>query len=155
MILAMMLVLVWEVLMRYGFNAPTCWAHETSQYFFGAHFIIGGAYALRWGSHVSVDVLYGRLSPRAAALLDLFTWLLFYIFCGFLLGRGWEAAWTSVTRWENTYSPWGPPLWPLRLTIPLAAVLVLLQGLTKTINDVYTAITGHKLIVEVIEKGEL
>ena len=155
MILFMMVILVWEVFMRYGFNAPTFWAHETSQYFFGAHFIIGGAYALRWGSHVSVDILYGRLPPRAMALLDLFTWLLFYIFCAVLLGRGWEAAWTSVTRWEHTYSPWGPPLWPLRLTIPLAAVLVLLQGLTKTINDFYTVITGRKLVTEIIEKGAL
>jgi len=155
MVLAMMLVLVWEVLMRYGFNAPTLWAHETSQFFFGAHFILGGAYALRWRSHVNIDILLTRLSPRVAAIVDLFTWLLFYLFCGFMLWRGWEAACLSIARWEHTESPWGPPLWPLRLTIPLAAALVLLQGLTKTTKDFYTAITGRRLVTEVIEKAEV
>lgn len=155
MILPMMLVLGWEVFMRYGLNAPTFWAHETSQYFFGAHFILGGAFALRWGSHVNVEIFYGLLSPRKKAIVDLFTWLLFYLFCGFMLWRGWEAAWLSITRWERTYSFWGPPLWPLRLTIPVAAALVLLQGLTKTANDVYTAVTGQKLVVEVTERAKV
>ena len=154
MILPMVFILIWEVLMRYGFDAPTFWAHETSQYFFGAHFILGGAYALRWGTHVNVEIFYSRFSPRVSAIVDLFTWVLFYLFCGFLLWRGWEAAWLSVSRWEHTYSYWSPPLWPLRLTIPLAATLILLQGITKTVNDVYTAITGRRLVVEAVEKGE-
>jgi len=154
-ILPMMLVLVFEVFMRYGLNAPTYWAHETSQYFFGAHFILGGAFALRWGSHVNVEILYGYLSTRKKAILDLFTWLLFYLFCGFMLWRGWEAAWLSVTRWEHTYSFWAPPLWPLRLTIPLAAALILIQGLTKTANDIYTAVTGKQLVVEAAERAQV
>lgn len=155
MIFAMMLVLVWEVFMRYGLNDPTFWAHETSQYFFGAHFILGGAFALRWGSHVNVEILYSHLSPRIRAILDLFTWLLFYLLCGFMLWKGWEAAWLSITRWEHTYSFWSPPLWPLRLTIPAGAALILLQGLTKTANDVYTAITGKQLVVEVTERAQV
>lgn len=152
MIFPMMLVLVWEVFMRYGLNAPTIWAHETSQYFFGAHFILGGAYALRWGSHVNVEILYGFFSPRKQAFVDLFTWLLFYLFCSFMLLRGWEAAWLSITRWEHTYSFWAPPLWPLKLTIPIAAILLLLQGLAKTANDIYTAVTGEKLVAKTIER---
>ena len=154
MIFAMMLVLVWEVFMRYGLNDPTFWAHETSQYFFGAHFILGGAFALRWGSHVNVEILYSFLSPRKRAIVDLLTWLLFYLLCGFMLWRGWEAAWLSITRWEHTYSFWGPPLWPLRLTIPVGAALILLQGLTKTVNDAYTAVTGKQLVVEAAERAQ-
>ena len=155
MILPMMLILVWEVFMRYGLNSPTFWAHETSQYFFGAHLIFAGAYALRWGSHVKVEIFYNLLSLRKRAIIDLFTWLLFYLFCGFMLWRGWQAAWLSITRWEHTESFWGPPLWPLRLTIPVAAALVLLQGLTKTANDVYTAVTAKQLVVETPEKAEV
>ena len=155
LILPMMVVLCWEVLMRYGFNAPTIWAHETSQYLFGAHFILGGAFALRWGSHVNVEILYSHFSLRKRASLDLFTWILFYLFCGFMLYRGWEASWLSITRLEHTYSFWGPPLWPLRLTIPLAAALILLQGLIKTVNDIYTAITGKQLVEETIERAEV
>lgn len=155
MVLFMMFILVWEVIMRYGFDSPTFWAHESSQYFFGAHFILGGAYALLWGAHVNVEILYERFPARTRAIIDLFTWALFYLFCGFLLWNSLQASITSVSRLERTESTWGPPLWPLRLTIPLAALLILLQGTTKTIKDVYMAITGRDLTIEPNEKGEL
>jgi len=155
MIFPMMLILVFKVVMRYGFNAPTICAHETSQQLYSAHFILGGVYALRWGSHVNVEILYGYLPPRKQAFLDLFTWLLFYLFCGFMLWEGWGAAWLSIGRGEISSSFWGPPLWPLKLTIPIAAILVLLQGLAKTTNDIYTAVTGEKLVIETIEKGQV
>jgi len=49
-----MLVLVYEVMMRYAFGRPTIWAHETSCMLYGAHFILGGAYALRHNAFVNV-----------------------------------------------------------------------------------------------------
>ena len=54
-----------------------------------------GAYVLKHGGHVNVDILYGRFSPRIRAIIDLFTWLLFFYFCGLLLVKGWEMAWDS------------------------------------------------------------
>ena len=155
LILPMVLILVWEVLMRYGFNRPTMWAHETSEFLYGAHFIIGGAYAMRWRAHVNVEIIYNRFPPRMRAVVDLLTWLLFYFFCGILLWKGGQAAWKSVAMLETSYSAWAPPVWPIKLTIPLAAALVLLQGLTKTIGDVYLVITGRGLIVEVARKEGL
>jgi len=51
-----MFVLVYEVIMRYVFNMPTIWAHETSCMLYGAHFVLGGAYALRHDAFVNVEV---------------------------------------------------------------------------------------------------
>lgn len=148
-IYAMILILLYEVVMRYVFNKPTIWAHETSCFFYAAHFMLGGAFALRWGSHVNVEVLYNRFPLRTRAIVDLFTWMLFYIFCGVLLWQGVGIAWDSVRVLEYSDSTWGPPIWPVKLTIPLAAALILLQGLTKTIKDAYTAITGRELSAEI------
>ena len=138
-------VLVWEVFMRYVFNQPTIWAHELSALFYAVFFLLGGAYTLRWNAHINVDVLYVRLSPRKRAILDLVTWMLFYFFCGVLLWQGCQASWKSFLRMERASTVWEPYIWPVKLCIPLAAFLMLLQGVTKTISDLYLAFTGREL----------
>lgn len=154
-IICMMLILLWEVMMRYVFNSPTKWAHETSEFFYGAHLILGGAYALRWRAHVNIDILQRRLSPRRRAIVNLFTWMSFFVFAVVLLWKGGQLAWTSVVRQEVSQSVWAPPLWPVYLTIPLGAALLLLQGLAKYISDVYTAITGCELVTGAPSKKEV
>ena len=141
-----MLVLVYEVVMRYFFTAPTIWAHETSCMLYGAHFVIGGAYALQKGAFVNVEVFYIRFSKRTRAIIDLFTWSMFYIFVGALLWKSIPWAMESVAIREFSDSTWGPYVWPIKLTIPFAAFTMLLQGMTKTIKDAYLAVTGRDLI---------
>lgn len=141
-----MLVLVYEVIMRYGFNRPTIWAHETSCMLYGAHFVLGGAYALRWGAFVNVEAFYVLFSPRARAVIDLFTWTLFYAFVGTLFWFSLPWAWESLRMMEYSNSTWGPYVWQIKLTIPAAAFLVLLQGMTKTIKDLHLALTGRELL---------
>ena len=142
-----MLVLVYEVVMRYYFTRPTIWAHETSCMLYGAHFIIGGAYALQKGAFVSVEAFYMRFSRRTQAILDLITWTMFYIFVGTLIWKSVPWAWESFIANEFSDSTWGPYVWPIKLTIPFAAILMLLQGMTRTIKDAYLAVTGRELVV--------
>ena len=136
-------VLVWEVFMRYVFNRPTIWAHEMSALLYAVFFLLGGAYTLRWRAHINVDVLYVRLSPRSRAVLDLITWLLFYFFCGVMLWQGSQAAWKSFLRLERASTVWEPYVWPVKFCIPLAALLMLLQGFSKTVGDLYLIFTGR------------
>jgi len=147
LIYPVMLVLVYEVVMRYVFNRPTIWAHETSCMLYGAHFILGGAYALKHGAFVNVEVFYMRFPKRTKAVIDLFTWTMFYVFVGALLLNSLPWAWESFTVREFTDSTWGPPVWPVKWTIPFAAFFMLLQGMTKTIKDAYLAVTGRELVV--------
>lgn len=142
-----MLVLVYEVVMRYYFTRPTIWAHETSCMLYGAHFVIGGAYALQRGAFVNVEVLYIRLSKRGRAVLDLITWTMFYVFVGTLLWKSIPWAWESFTVREFSDSTWGPYVWPIKMAIPFASLLMLLQGMTKTIKDAYLAVTGRDFVV--------
>lgn len=146
LIYPIMLVLVYEVVMRYYFVRPTIWAHETSCMMYGAHFIIGGAYALQKGAFVNVEVFYIRFSPRTRAIIDLFTWTFFYIFVGVLLWKSVPWALESVRLREFSDSTWGPYVWPIKLTIPFASILMLLQGMTRTIKDAYLAVTGRELL---------
>jgi TRAP-type mannitol/chloroaromatic compound transport system permease small subunit len=93
---------------------------------------------------VNVDILYHRFTPRTRAVIDLFTWLLFFYFCGLLLVKGWEMAWDSFQVRETEPTSFAPPVYPIKMTIPLGALLILLQGLAKFIRDLNLAITGKE-----------
>ena len=58
-----------EVIGRYVFNSPTNWVHESTFLMFGMQYMIAGAYAYRGESHVRVDLIYSKLSPRGKAVV--------------------------------------------------------------------------------------
>ena len=137
-------VLVWEVVSRYVFNHPTMWAHGISQRIFAIYYILGGAYVLRYNKHVTVDILYNRFSLRGKAILSLIGSIFIFIFCGVLLWKGTDFAWTSLSRLEPDETPWRAPLYPIKMMVPIGALLILLQGLVNFVRDFKTAITGRE-----------
>jgi TRAP-type mannitol/chloroaromatic compound transport system permease small subunit len=154
LIYPMILMLVWEVLMRYFFERPTSWANELSSMLYAVSFLLGGAYTLRWEGHIRMDVIYARLSTRKRALVDILTSIFFYLFAGVLLWESAGFAWRATVQGEVSISIWGPPIWPIKLCVPLGASLILLQGVVKTIGDVFTAFTGQELPSVSLEKKE-
>lgn len=139
LILLLMGMILYEVVARYVFNSPTFWAMEGGQMVFGAYFILVGGYILLHGGHVNMEVVYVRLPSRQRAILDLISSSLFFIFCGLLLWKGAQLAWTSVQIGECSQSSWAPPLYPIKLCIAIGAFLMLLQGLAKFIRDLAIA----------------
>jgi TRAP-type mannitol/chloroaromatic compound transport system permease small subunit len=142
-ILLIFVLLIFEIFARYLFNAPTVWANELTQMLFGAYVVLSGGHILWRGGHVGVDLLYARLSPRTKALLDVITSVLFFAFCAMMVYFGGSLAWESMSRWEHSQSAWNPPLYPVKLTIPIGAVLLLLQGMVKLIRDILI-LTGRE-----------
>jgi len=137
-------VLAWEVISRYVLNQPTMWAHGTSQRLFAIYYVLGGAYVLRYKDHVNVDLIYSRFPLRTKAILDLITSLAFFAFCGVLLWQGLGFALTSLSQLEPDDTPWRAPVYPVKLMIPVGALLILLQGLANFSRNLVTAITGRK-----------
>jgi TRAP-type mannitol/chloroaromatic compound transport system permease small subunit len=151
---AFFVLLFIEVILRYFFNSPTVWANELSQMLFGAYAILGGGYILLTGGHVNVDIVYSRFSVKTRAALDIFTSILFFLFCGMLLVYGGSLAWDSLSRFEHSQSAWNPPLYPAKLMIPLAAALLILQGITKLIRDFLILLGKDDSVGPEPEKGE-
>ena len=137
LVILMVLLLVYEVIMRYAFNSPTVFAHETSLFLYGTTGMLAGAWVLRHDGHVKMDAIYGRLPLRTRAIMDLATAPLFFLLVGVVLWTGWDMAYFSVKVNEHTQTPWGPPYYPLKLAIPLSAFLLLFQGLAKFIRDFF------------------
>lgn len=87
-----------------------------------------------------------RFSKRTQAIIDLITWTMFYAFVGVLLWKSLPWALKSLSVFEFSDSTWGPAVWPVKWTIPLAAFFMLLQGMTKTIKDAFLALTGREIV---------
>ena len=87
---------------------------------------------------MNVDIIYGRFSPKRKALIDIATWPLFAIFVGVLLWQGYDIASEAIADLERSNSVWKAPLWPTKSLIPVAAILLLLQGVVRLWADVRT-----------------
>jgi len=142
--LLVVILIVLEVTLRYGFGAPTMWGHELVMFLCGAVYMVGGANALYHRRHVNVDVVYNYFSSRTRAILDLVTSSFFFLFIGILLWSGALRFWDAVVLMETSGSVWNPPVYPVLLMIPLGAFLMLLQGLAKFIRDLTMAISGKE-----------
>ncbi len=136
-------LLMMEVIRRYLFNAPTVWASELTQMLFGAYVILCGGYILASGGHVNVDILYSRLSRRKQAILDIITAVLFFMFSLMMVVYGGSLAWESLSTFERSQSAWNPPIYPVKLMIPLGAGLLLLQGVAKLIRNILILVKGE------------
>jgi TRAP-type mannitol/chloroaromatic compound transport system permease small subunit len=139
------LIITLEVTLRYVFDRPTNWAHESMTLIFAMQYILAGAYAHLTKSHVRVDVIYQSLSPRNRARIDVLTSLLFFLFVGVMTWTGWTFFWDSWLMREVSFTDWGPPLWPVKFTVFLGPLLLLLQGFANFIRDAVFAATGRSI----------
>ena len=145
LIVGLTVVVSVEVFKRYILNAPTAWIFDLNNMFYGTLFMMCGAYALAEGGHVRADFIYGRLSPRRQAALDLSLYFLFFI-PGILalIYAGWDYAADSWRIGEHsTVTAEGPPVYHFKTVIPVAGALVMLQGLAEIVRCLVCIRTGQ------------
>ncbi len=129
-------VYFYEVLARYVFNSPTNWAHEGMFLMFGMQYLLAGGYAAREDAHVRVDIIYEQLSERAKAITDIVTSIFFFIFTVTLLVTGTIFVLDAISVWEVSFTEWSIQYWPVKFSITIGALLIILQGVAKLIRDV-------------------
>ncbi len=134
--LPLIIVVVYEVLMRYAFNAPTVWAFEATTLIYGCHFILGFGYTHKHNGHVAIDIFESRLSTRPRAILRIIVNLLLFLpTVGMLAVWGVIYAVSSWQNWERASTSWAPPLYPFKTIMALGFALLFLQGIAKLIDD--------------------
>lgn len=127
-------VMLYEVVARYAFNAPTTWGAELAVLLFGPYFLLGGPYLLHLKGHVSLDLVRHRLSDAWMRRLDLVNYPVIIVFCAILLYYSVPAAWSAWSYRETSFSAWNPPIWPAKIAVPLALALMLLQAFGEWIH---------------------
>jgi len=128
-------VLLYEVVARYIFNAPTVWGHELATMFFGALSILAGSYTLRHRQHVCSDVIYRLMPSRAQAFCDLIVFALGILVLSVFFKMSVEFAYRSwqIGEYSNS-SIWRPLVWPIKTTIPVAVGFLILQCVAELVR---------------------
>jgi TRAP-type mannitol/chloroaromatic compound transport system permease small subunit len=137
--------IVGEVVLRYVFNHPTTQGPVLATMTGAALYALSLGYILLHHGHVRIDILYGRLSPRRKAVLDVVLTLLFFFpVIGLLTYAGGEwmsFAWRTGERSGQTY--WYPLLGPVRTAVFAGLALFLLQGIAQFVRDLHFAIRNR------------
>jgi len=145
LILAVVLIIIYEIVMRYILHIPTLWASESMVFGCGISYVLGAAWALQDNRHVKIDLVYGMLSPRSRAIIDSITYIFFVLYLGVFIWAAGKYTWQSIMVRETTSSAWDPPVYPIKIALVIGTALLLLQGTAKFIRDLYFAVKGEEL----------
>ncbi|MEK9741519.1 MAG: TRAP transporter small permease subunit [Pelagibacteraceae bacterium] len=135
---------VYECIVAYVFNAPTLWNFDFSIEMYGALFIMAGAYAVATQSHVRGDVFYRLMKPSTQAKIDFVLYFLFY-FPG-VLALAYKGIEYAGEAWHAKETSWNSPaqiqIYMFKTLIPVAGVLLVLQGIAELLRCIVTMQTN-------------
>ena len=125
-ILIMMLLTTVDVVLRYIFNSPLLWAYEVTEYLLVATLYLALAFTEAEGEHVSVELVYSRLSPMTQSIIHIITRTAMLAFCILLILETGHTAYDAVKEHEAGTAA-GTPMWPSRLMVPIGLSLLSVQ----------------------------
>jgi TRAP-type mannitol/chloroaromatic compound transport system permease small subunit len=128
-------ILMFESISRAGFNRPHIWAVELAQFTMAAYYILGGGYSDILDGHVRMDLLYGRWSVKRRAWVDLFTGPVMIFYLVTLLIGAISSTHYALEYGQKNYTPWAPPLAPIKIIMCIGITLMLLQAVAVWFKD--------------------
>lgn len=140
----LMLVIIYNVVMRYAFSAGSIMLEEIQWHIYAAAFLLGLAYTLAEDAHVRVDVIYGQLSARRQHWIDLLGSLFLLIpFAAFLTVDAWPYFMEAWEYKERSPVPSGlPARYVIKFVMFIGFVLLLLQGISTAIKKAMALYRG-------------
>ena len=134
----LVITMVYEVIARHFFLAPTFWAYEVGYMLAGTTYMFGMAYCLRVGGHIRVDFIYEGLSLKRKALVNTVGYVVLM-----LPGAIWVtwglyeyAVEAYVTNEVSGESAWNPIIWPFRVVWLIGFIALSLQAVAEVIKNV-------------------
>jgi TRAP-type mannitol/chloroaromatic compound transport system permease small subunit len=144
LMIPLIISMVYEVLARKLFLAPTMWAYDMSRFLYGALFMLGAGYALSKGLHIRADFLYRDFKIKTQGIIDTTLYVLFY-FPGllFFFYKTTGFVGESIMRSEKGMdTSWMPYLWPIKSCLWFGILFLLIQGISEVLKSYYAATKG-------------
>ncbi len=138
LIFMMLGILLWSSISK-GFFTPSLWTLEMAQFTMVAYYLLGGGYSMQLDSHVRMDLLYSRWSPRARAAMDAFTSIFLIGFLILLLYGGYSSTEYALKYGEKSYSSWAPYMAPIKIIMCIGIFLMLLQAIAHWFRNIAEA----------------
>ncbi|MEH0021941.1 MAG: TRAP transporter small permease subunit [Desulfobacter sp.] len=138
-------IVIYEVIMRYVFNAPTIWGFEATTFIYGIHFMLGLAYTDLMDGHVKVDIFTARMKPRKQAAMAVIASLVIFLpVFSCMTFWSWSYAITSVQQQELNSTSWAPAIWPIKLIMAVSFSFLLIQGISSMLKAIRALSPGNK-----------
>ena len=138
LVIPLMLVVIYEVVRRHFFNAPTGWGYDTCWMLFAAQFLIGGAFTHMRKGHIRIDIIYSILSERAKLIYDtiiniviILVPAIMFVWAGVVFAAD---AWMSGEKLSTTN--WFFPAGPSKSLIPIGFFLLAFQCVAEIIRNI-------------------
>jgi len=137
----MVVVVFGDVIFRYLFNRSWVFIQELEWHLFGLVYLLAAGYTMLYDEHVRIDIVYAKFSPRKKAWFDfVLLWVFFFPSCLMIIYTTWPFLKHSFAVNEGSPDPGGiPARWALKSVIILGFALLILQGISQTINNFYWA----------------
>lgn len=129
LVVFMMAITALDVVARYVFNNPLLWGWLLNRQLFGVFILFAGVYTMSKGGHIRIEILYDHFPPKVRLIARLIAVAAFISFMGVLVWQGSWMGWNSLRMGELAPGAFRIPIYPLKLLIPIAAFLFLLQGI--------------------------
>ena len=144
LMILVVLIVLYEVSMRYLFQRPTVWASEAMVFTCGIVYVLGAAWTLQNNRHVKIDMVWEKLSPRMRRIVDSCTFCFFALYMLLMLWEGSRFALESLQITETTGTPWDPPVYPIKIAFVAGLFMLFLQGVSKLVKDIHFILTGDE-----------
>ena len=145
-VIPLTIIVVFEVISRRILNTPHVWSTEVISYLYGTHFMLVAAFTLLYKSHVSIDLLFQKFTPRWQGIIETFNYLVFFFpFCFIIFQQGFIYANNSWQMHETSQTAALTIVPLIKTTIPLTFLLLLIQGIANFIRSIYLAVKGKEL----------
>jgi len=136
LIVPLLFIVLYEVLMRYAFNAPTVWGFEATAFAYGLHYMLGLSFMEHAEGHVRVDIITTRFSKKVQAIIMLVGYSLIFMPVFVLMTWGaMEFAHTATVTNELNSTSWAPRIWPYKILMALSFLLLVIQGLSTMLKN--------------------
>jgi TRAP-type mannitol/chloroaromatic compound transport system permease small subunit len=143
LILVVVVISAGNAIVRYAIDWSSNGLLEIQWYLFSAVFLLCAAYVLNRNEHIRIDVIAGRLSPRAQNWIDVFGIIVFLLPMVIMtMTLSWPVFMNAWHSGETSANPGGLIRWPVRLLMPVGFFLLLLQGLSELVKRV-AFLTGN------------
>ncbi len=138
-------VMVYEIVARYAFTAPTMWAYDISRMLYGTLFMIGAGYGLSKGVHIRADFIYRNWTHRTQAIVDATLYIIFFfpamLVFVWMSSEFAHASWMRLERGMDT--AWMPYVFPIKTVLPIGVVFLLIQGVAEILRCFYAIKKGR------------
>jgi TRAP-type mannitol/chloroaromatic compound transport system permease small subunit len=138
MIFAMMGLLLYSVITK-TFFIPPIWSLEMAQFSMAAYYLLGGGYSMQLDSHVRMDLIYDRWSPKRKGFADSITSFCLVFYLIILLYGGFSSTGYALQYGEESFSSWAPRMAPIKIIMTLGIALMLLQAIATFFRDLARA----------------